>query len=183
MAQKKSPNKGTEKKKKKQLKKKQKAALLMWIAAGLKTPEINKRAAKFKSPFKVSRQQVNYYRRTREHDIKALDKLSETRALIEGYATAEHRVYKLGLLAALLEKDLLGAFLWLEDKKGVGFGEDGEIFDYLKFNAAEVIQFRGVLDDIAKEVGGRILKVDPTGQEFKLIVEYANDKSKTPETS
>ncbi|MDQ3007192.1 MAG: hypothetical protein M3R47_17640 [Chloroflexota bacterium] len=48
------------------LNKSQKEALLSWVAEGLKTDEINKRAGKFKPRFDVSTRIVAYYRKSRE---------------------------------------------------------------------------------------------------------------------
>lgn len=138
------------------------------VAEGLQTDEINERAANFKPPFSVSRQQVDYYRDTREQDIKAIRAIDEKSALVEGYALKEHRVYKLALLAALMERDLFGGFLWLDQVKGVGSGDIAEIVDYEEFNAGEVVQYRGVLDDIAKETGGRVQKTDVTSGGEKI---------------
>lgn len=129
--------------------------MLQWIAEGLLSGEINSRAANFSPPFHVDRQQVDYYRDTRKLSLDAIRKIGEDKALTEGYAKKEHRVYKLSLLASLLERDLFGGFLWLDQVKGVGSGDIAEIVDYEEFNASEVTQYRGVLDDIAREMGGR----------------------------
>lgn len=146
------------------LKKRQKEIILKMVAEGLQTDEINTQAAEFKPPFSVSRQQVDYYRDTRQQDIKAIRAVSEKSALVEGYALKEHRVYKLSLLAALMERDLLGGFLWTDQVKGVGSGDIAEIVDYEEFNSSEVAQYRGVLDDIAKETGGRVQRADVTNK-------------------
>jgi len=160
------------------LKKAQKEKTLEWVAAGLQTDEINARAAEFDPPFDVSRQQVDYYRKTRETDLRAIRSVSEISALVEGYALKEHRVYKLSILAALMEKDLFGGFIWTDQVKGVGSGLIAEIVDYEEFNASEVVQYRGVLDDIAKEVGGRVQKTDVTsGGEVILRVVYESKKN------
>jgi len=142
------------------LKKAQKEAVLKWIAEGLKTDEINARAADHDPVFSVSCQQVDYYRKTRLIDLEAMSKVSEKTALISGYALKEHRVFKLSILAALMEKDLFGGFIWTDQVKGVGSGDIAEIVDYEEFNAAEITQYRGVLDDIAKETGGRVQKIE-----------------------
>jgi hypothetical protein len=152
------------------LKKSQKEAVLTWIAEGLRSDEINARALQFETSFQIDRRQVDYYRRTRKADLEAINKISEQTALIEGYALKEHRVYKLSMLAALMEKDILGGFLWTDDVKGVGSGTVAEVVDYEVFNAAEVIQYRGVLDDIAKETGGRPVKQEHTGADGGAIV-------------
>lgn len=156
------------------LKKAQKEKVLEWVAAGLQTDEINARAAEFEPPFEVLRQQVDYYRKTREADIKAIRSVSEKAALTEGYALKEHRVFKLSILAALLEKDLFGGFIWTDQVKGVGSGDIAEIVEYEEFNAAEITQYRGILDDIAKETGGRVQKTDVTsgGEPLTFKVVY-----------
>ena len=144
--------------------------MLAWIAEGLRSDEINARAATITEPFSIDRRQVDYYRRTRKADLEAISKIGETTALIEGFALKEHRVYKLSILAALMEKDIMGGFLWTDQVKGVGSGDIAEIVDYEEFNAAEVIQYRGVLDDIAKETGGRAIRNEHTGAEGGAIV-------------
>ena len=149
--------------------KSQKAAVLEWIADGLQTDEINQRAAEFKRPFSVSRQQVDYYRKTRKVDIEAIKLASDSDALKSGLALKEVRVDKLRQLAALMEKDLLGGFLWLEQVKGVGSGPTATLVDYEEFNASEVAAYRGVLDDIAKEVGGRAARLEHTGADGGAI--------------
>ena len=49
----------------------------------------------------------------------------------------------------------------------IGTGPFQERVEFEEFNTAEVSQYRGVLDDIAKEIGDRVQKIaptDPTGQ-------------------
>lgn len=151
------------------LKRRQKKAVLQWVAEGLQSDEINERAAQFNPPFTVSRQQVDYYRKTRRIDLEAIQHVEETTALTAGYAVKEHRVYKLSLLAAMLENDLFNGMLWTEDMKGVGTGMVAQVIDFETFNKAEVDAYRGVLDDIAKETGGRMTSVDVTSGGEKIV--------------
>lgn len=137
------------------LRKIQKEALLAWVAEGLETDEINKRAAVFKPPFEVKRANVANYRRRRQVDIEAIKRAGEMDALTEGLARKEVRMQKLQQLGALLESDLFGGFLWLEQVKSIGSGPFMKEVEYEEFNAAEVKEYRGVLDDIAKEMGHR----------------------------
>lgn len=146
------------------LRKAQKEAVLAWVAEGLQSDEINERASNFSPPFSVHRQQVDYYRKSRQHDINAIKSVDEKNALTTGLALRENRVAALQKLAALMERDLFGGFLWTGQVKGVGSGDIAKIVDYEEFNAGEVAQYRGVLDDIAKEVGGRALKQEHTGE-------------------
>lgn len=149
------------------LKKAQKDALLEWIAAGKKTDEINEMAAIFEPPFDVSRQQVDGYRKRRAVDVQAIIAKDERSALATGLATRETRVARLVQLAELIEVDLFGERLWTRNVKGVGSGDIAEIVDYEEFNKAEVDAYRGVLDDIAKEVGQRVAKQEVTSKDWR----------------
>jgi hypothetical protein len=134
------------------LKKAQREVLLSWIAEGLESDEINKRAAKFKPRFKVTRQQVDHYRKTRQTKLGELKEAGEFDALRTGLAKVQARVKLLQDLAEKLRTDLFdNELLWLEQAKSVGT----ERFYYRDFNASEVLQLRGVLDDIAQEIGER----------------------------
>ena len=138
--------------------------MLAWIAEGLQTDEINSRAANFDPPFSVTRQNVAKYRKTRQYDLEAIQKVSEQNALSSGYALKEYRILRLSQMAELLAKDIFGGFLWTEEVKGVGAGPVAEIVDYEEFNKAEVDAWRGVLDDIAAEMGDRVKKVQGPGE-------------------
>lgn len=48
--------------------------------------------------------------------------------------------------------------VWVPDVKSVGSGDAVEIVDIERFNAPLIREFRATLDDIAKEVGGRVRK-------------------------
>jgi len=133
------------------LNKNQKELLLEWIAAGLKPAEINERAAKCGEPFKVRRQQVDYYRKQCDVDIKALQAQAQFQALNTGLALKEERVQVLRDLAEKLIKDLNKANhknLWVPGRYGN------------QFNKPEIDAIRGLLDDIAKELGHRSIKTD-----------------------
>lgn len=79
----------------------------------------------------------------------------------EGYAATHNRVKDLNKLARKQWKDLQKKELvWLPDVKSIGSGEFAERVDLIRYNAALSEQFRASLDDIAKEVGGRVKKID-----------------------
>lgn len=143
------------------LTKSQKEHLLELISEGLQSDEINARASKFKPPYEVSRSQVDHYRKTRGEKIKDIEEASETDALKTGFARREERVRVLDRLAQKFEEELFdGDRLWLDQVKALGSGEWMQVIDYEEFNTAEVQQLRGVLDDIAKEMGDRKFKVE-----------------------
>lgn len=157
------------------LKREQKSVLQEWVAAGLETGEINAKAAKFEPPFSVSRAQVDYYRKTRKVKLDELMASEDYDALKSGLALKAERVKKLSLLAALIEEDLFNDVLWTTDVKMIGSGAFQERVEFEEFNAAEVQQYRGVLDDIAKEIGDRTQKVDQNNTgELTIRVEYAD---------
>lgn len=148
------------------LNKKQREQLLVWVAEGLESGEINKRAAKFRPAFKVTRQQVDHYRKTRDVSIEDIKSKDESSALKTGLALKENRVKMLQDLADLLAADIFkGGLLWTDQAKGLGSGPAFERYDYKEFNAAEVRELRGVLEDIASEVGDRIKKQEITGKD------------------
>lgn len=107
------------------------------------------------------------------------------RAIMEtGYALDHARVAKLKHLADMLAEELEDPDLrWLKEKRSIIVGQEpvlttgedgqermiGRIPQYETFwlqrpNRAWVEQTRGLLDDIAKEVGGRIQKTELTGK-------------------
>jgi hypothetical protein len=151
------------------LTKAQRSELLKWVAEGLETDEINKRAAVFEPPFRVSRAQVDYYRKTRHISIKELIGLAEYNALTNGLAIKAERVKRLQLLAGMIEEDLFNGVLWTQDVKMIGTGDYQERVEFEEFNGAEVVQYRGVLDDIAKEVGARAQRQEITGKDGESL--------------
>jgi hypothetical protein len=161
------------------LKKRQKEKVLELISAGAKTDEINGAGVVFDPPFTVTRSQVNKYRQTRKVELQAILKVDEKNALTTGLSLRENRIIKLQQLAELMGRDLFGGFLWTEELKGVGSGEAAEVVEYDQFNTAEVAQYRGVLEDIAAETGGRKQTVEQSGS-VNLNVIY-KDKPKMDE--
>lgn len=146
------------------LNKKQKEVLISWVAEGLKSDEMNKRAALFEPPFQVTRQQVDHYRKTREIDIEKLKQAGEFTALNTGLAIREKRVGLLQRLADKLVEDIFdNDLLWTDEVKGIGGAENFERIDYKEFNTAEVAQLRGVLDDIAAEMNERAKNLQHSG--------------------
>lgn len=151
--------------------------LAEWIAEGLTSDEINLRAETFDDPFNVSRQQVDWYRKKYAVDIEELRSKAEFEALNTGLAKTSDRVKLLKRIAEKLEKDLFEDDLfWTDEVKGVGSGPIAQIVDYEEFNSAEVAQLRGVLDDIAKETGGRVQKIDQKTEHSGEVTLIDNDK-------
>ena len=154
-----------------ELEDRQKNHLLELISEGLKTREINKRAAKFEPPYKVSRQQVDYYRDSRGVKLAEIAEASESVALTTGLALREERVAALKELAAIFHRELCKeGRLWLPHVKLIGTGKQAARVDYEEFNQAEVNSFFKVLDEIAKETGERTYG-------------YAADESETEDDS
>jgi len=148
------------------LQKKQREALTAWIAEGVQSDEINNRAADFEPPFSVSRQVVDHYRNRDKIDVSEIIKADKKNALNTGLALKEERVKKLKTLAAKMQADILKDRLWVQDVKSIGSGPSTQIIDFEYFNKAEVDAYRGVLDDIAAEVGGRVNKNETIAKEI-----------------
>lgn len=82
-----------------------------------------------------------------------------------GLALDYERVRKLKRLSDFLEAQIYergpdGEYhnVWCPDVKVVGRGDDAETVDIVRFNGALFTQYRETLNDLAKEVGGRIAK-------------------------
>ena len=103
-------------------------------------------------------------------------KNAERQAELEyGLALDYERVRKLKRLADFLEGQIFERSapdkvtgvqtyhnLWVPDVKVVGQGEDREAVEIERFNAALLREYRETLNDLAKEVGGRIQRSDVT---------------------
>jgi hypothetical protein len=142
------------------LTKKQKEMVLACAAEGLESNEINARASRCRPPFKVSRQQVDFYRDSRGVSIDQVKERGECGALSSGFALRDERVRVLSLIAELLHQDLTSAIRSLED---------GE------FKEGEIRQLRGVFDDLAKEMGDRKTRIEQSSDPdapLKILVEY-----------
>ena len=77
------------------------------------------------------------------------------------------------LFKELHEKSKEGVLhnLWLPDVKSIGSGENAERVDIERYNSPIISDIRGLLDDLAKETGGRVQKKDVTsgGKELQVI--------------
>jgi hypothetical protein len=73
--------------------------------------------------------------------------------------------------------------LWVQDAKSIGSGESAERVDIERFNAAEVEQLRGLLDDIAKEKGERVKRLEHSGRDGapiairEIVIEMPAEKA------
>lgn len=106
----------------------------------------------------------DWQKRAEAYDAEIERQKNEYRqqVLQTGLALDYERVIKLKRLADFLisqiyERDENGAYhnVWLPDVKQIGSGDQAERVDIERFNAPIIDQFRGVLDDLAKETGGR----------------------------
>ncbi len=84
------------------------------------------------------------------------------------------RVRKLKNLADFLEAQLFergadGEYhnVWVPDVKSIGSGEYAERVDIERFNSAIFSEYRATLDDLAKEVGGRIRKAEVSTKDWQ----------------
>lgn len=89
--------------------------------------------------------------RQQQLDAEFAERERVRQILSSGLALPHERIERLSRIARLLEVDLTGDKLWLEDFKSIG----NVAVPIERPNAAWVSQYRGLLDDIAKEVGQR----------------------------
>jgi hypothetical protein len=131
------------------------------VCEGLATREFNERAAKFDPPFQLDARNYDGYKRRLRSVINAKKAEQEANAINTGFASKQRRIEALCVLAKLQYEDLveLGQ-LWLPDVKSIGFGDNSKIIEFETFNHREVDQFRGTLDDIARENGDRAAKTE-----------------------
>jgi hypothetical protein len=143
----------------KELTKEQIGLVLAWAAEGLRLPEINELAAKLDEPFAISYYQLRSQRKKLKTKFSKLRQEFEKEVVVEGLARKGVRIHRLSKLAEKLEEDLFEKErLWVTEPKAIG----NDQVDVERFNAAEVKECRGLLDDIAREVGDRRTKIDMT---------------------
>jgi hypothetical protein len=87
----------------------------------------------------------------------------------------ELQIYEVGTSKVLTDTDTLEEVkvlhnVWLPDVKQIGSGDTAERVDIERFNSALISEYRSVLDDIAKEVGGRKQKLEHTGKDGGAII-------------
>lgn len=78
-----------------------------------------------------------------------------------GFGLPHERVAALKTLAGALVDELTRPAKnrrWVSEPKLFGHGESAQLIRVKRFNRAEVESLRGLLDDIAKETGGRVAK-------------------------
>ena len=102
-----------------------------------------------------------------------------------GLALEHERVKELYRLATFLKAQIYergegDVFhnVWLPDVKSIGSGEFAIRVDIERFNSPLIEQYRKVLEDIAKETGGRVDRSDVTsgGQPLTgLIIDFGDD--------
>jgi phage terminase large subunit len=137
------------------------------LADGQTTNQVNAAAARFNPPFHISDERATYYRRKMKVKHQELINNATMLGWSEGLARKEERIAVLKRLAERLIQDLLHndpdqEKVWLDNIKGLGSGPQFMTFSYKDFNHQEMIQLRGILEDIAKEQGQRSTKVDIT---------------------
>jgi phage terminase large subunit len=140
---------------------------LSLLSDGLNCTQINKAAASYRPPFHVDDTSCTYYRKKLAIKHAQLANQSDLQGWSEGLAKKEERIKVLKALAMRFIKDLLpddpvAEKVWLDDIKGLGSGPQFLTFDYKNFNHQQTIQLRGLLEDIAKEQGGRSTRIEMT---------------------
>src|SRR3990172_1461241 len=140
----------------------QRAFALKLLAQGYTTRQVNNRAKDFDPPFELNKDNATILRRENKVSFEKAVENGRLKALTSGLAEKEKRVELLQMLAYQLAHDLVpgedgsGERVWMDRTKGIGSGVDFQVIKEEEFNASEIRELRGLLDDIAKEVGSRI---------------------------
>ena len=110
---------------------------------------------------KVWSSDYEWKQRSSQYDaeLEAIRNEKRRKEFEAGLALDYERVNNLKRLANRLE-DELKQYLWLDDVKSIGSGENATRVDLIRFNSALVEQYRATLDDIAKETGGRKVRTE-----------------------
>ena len=140
----------------------QRVTLLGWLAADYDWRLIAQWFEEREWPI-VSKQTVYYYREQARPEIEALRASRHSAALTTGLALKEERVARLAQHA-----DELEAIKWVADPK------TGKLHNEKAW--------REVLDDIAKEVGGRAIKQEHSGTIGTYVVDLGLDDSSSGTT-
>lgn len=110
----------------------------------------------------------NWDERASEYDALLEQQKNERRQQVmeSGFALDFERTDELKKLAHFLigqiyeqGEDGVHHNVWLPDVKQIGSGKNAERVDIERFNAAILTELRGILDDLAKETGGRIRNI------------------------
>lgn len=97
----------------------------------------------------------------------------KTQATVTGYAVFQKRIWDLGQMAELLFEEFKDEDKrWVPDVKSIGQGEYAERVDIVRFNEGLLRQFRGTLDDIAKEMGERQKNINFSDESSKSAEEH-----------
>jgi phage terminase large subunit len=131
--------------------------LLNLIREGKTTTEITRLCERCTPPFSPSIKVVDYWRNKTKNKYMEIIKGSHNEVWSEGLAKSEERVKVLKMLAERLLKDLAHGDakkekVWLDNMKSMG---NRAPYAYKEFNGPEFSTLRGIMNDIALEVGDR----------------------------
>lgn len=110
--------------------------------------------------------EYKWFDRAAEYD-KSVEDAKNLRAkeiMHSGLSLDYERVEELKQLANQLKQQLIERGFWLSDVKQIGSGQFAERIDIERFNQALIEEIRGVLDDLARETGGRANKHQISGE-------------------
>jgi hypothetical protein len=160
--------------------------VLEWAGEGLRLPEVKERAAKEDPPFEVDWHQLKWARQRLGARIREMREQSEVEILNNGLS---RRVERIRQLETLFDKHLeLIRARGVEMDGEIAGGETGLMArDYkgkdadtavYKYDGALVKEMRGIIDDIAREMGERKTNVELGGSgELIIKVQYGDDGS------
>lgn len=137
--------------------------ILQGVADWSPLKDINALLAQTVPCIQISSSILTYYRKTLNPKIDEINRERQTKYLTMGLARKEARIEVLVKLADKMVQDIHDPALkrmWVKRIRGLGQGKAMQLIEEEEFNSPELIQLRGVLEDIAKEMGHRQTKVE-----------------------
>jgi hypothetical protein len=101
-------------------------------------------------------ERIAAYEAQQAQELEAVIVEERAKILKSGFAQMHKRVELLDMLTGTLLADVKIGKLYLKDVKAIGNGKDARQVDLEQFNEGLIRQIRGLLDDLAKELGERV---------------------------
>lgn len=157
---KKSNAKKTIKKERMRMNPAQRIFFINLLAEGRSISEIQDACAKYPEPFYPSERVIQNWRTKTKNKVNDMKRNQEGAVWSEGLAKSEERIKVLKTIAERMLTDLIAEDpanekVWLNRMKGIGTGPNFIPYTYKEFNAGQIKELRGLLNDIALETGGR----------------------------
>ena len=133
----------------------------------------------------------SWQERVEEYDLamRTISQESLEKEVFDGAAKPANRIHKLKKLTEDIGRMIYATddefeadhpghrpFLWLKESKIIGSGVAAREITNYRYNSAIIGDFRGLLDDLARETGGRKQLVDITSADNRITLAGAREE-------